>query len=117
MDEKNITFSKGDNKNNQHLVQASSKESYSVPSYSSFVPTQVRDAADKYITKYYNKFKRANTKLTKGMITIAFSTFKHGLHLTEQEEIDEHFSDVHGISDGPTVIPPPGGGEGNRIIL
>ena len=40
---KYITFSEGNSKNNQHLKQASSKESYSVPSYAAFVPTQVKD--------------------------------------------------------------------------
>ena len=69
---KYITFSEGDSKNNQHLKQTSSKESYSVPSYTAFVHTQVRDASDKYITKYYNKYKRANVKLTKAMISKAF---------------------------------------------
>ena len=92
---KYITFSEGDSKNNQHLKQASSKESYSVPSYTAFVPTQVKDASDKYINMYYNKYKRANVKLTKAMINIAFSSFKCGLHMTEQDEIDHHFDDVH----------------------
>ena len=45
---KYIIFSEGNSKNNQHLKQASSKESYSVPSYAAFVPTQVKDASDTY---------------------------------------------------------------------
>ena len=46
---KYITFSVGDSKNNQHLKQASSKESYSVTNYAGYVPAQVRAASDTYV--------------------------------------------------------------------
>ena len=103
---KYLTFSDGESKSNQHLKQASGKETYSVTNYVGYVPNQVRAASDTYITMYYNKHKTANQRLTKAMITISFSSFKCGLPMTVQDEIDEHIYNVHGIEEGATSLKP-----------
>ena len=59
-----LSFSDGDSKSTQHLKQASGKENYSIPTYNTYVPIQVRAASDEYITKYYNKHKGTNQRLT-----------------------------------------------------
>ena len=87
-----LTFSTGENKANSHLKQASNKENYSVSEYNRYVPLQVRAAADVYITKYFNKHKPTNVRLTKAMIEISFTSFKCDLPMMEQEEIDEHIN-------------------------
>ena len=101
-----LTFSDGDSKASQHLHQASSKENYSISQYNTYVPLQVRAASDAYITKYFNKYKPTNQRLTKAMIEISFSSFKCDLPMTEQEEIDEHVDNVHGIEGGVTTLNP-----------
>ena len=101
-----LTFSSGENKANQHLKQASNKENYSVSQYNSYVPLQVRAASDVYITKYFNKHKPTNQRLTKAMIEISFTSFKCDLPMMEQEEIDEHINNVHGVEGGVTTLKP-----------
>ena len=101
-----LNFSPGEAKTNAHLKQAASKSNYPIVDYHNYVPLQVRAASDQYITKYFNKHKRANPKLTKAMIVISFISFKCDLPMVEQEEIDDHSRDVHGIVGGIQTLKP-----------
>ena len=103
---KYLTVSEGDHKSNSHLKQASNKENYSVTEYNNYVPTGVRDASDEYKELYYTKYRPANDRLNKTMIDITYTSFKCDLSMDEQEQIDDHVRDVHGVENGINSMKP-----------
>ena len=95
-----------DHKSNSHLKQASNKENYSVTEYNNYVPTEVRDASDEYKELYYTKYRPANDRLNKTMIDVTYTSFKCDLAMQEQEEIDDHIRNVHGVEYGVNSMKP-----------
>ena len=77
-----------------------SETSYSVSKYGEYVPKVVRDASDKYITKFFEQNTGDHPKLTKEMVNISFISFQCYLYLGKQPAINSHIEDVHGIEDG-----------------
>lgn len=95
-----LTYSNGDTKDAKHLKLVSNSNTYTITDYHSYVPIQVRNASATYITRFFHKHKGDNAKLIKEMITISYLVFKCNLTLIDQDYIDEHYQDVHGIEGG-----------------
>ena len=82
-------FSKGQTKDTQDLLLASSPNGYSIGQYFKLIPKTAR-ASIEHQTSYYNKHKGANTTLT--------MAFKCNLKMFQQDDVDEHTELVHGIT-------------------
>ena len=102
---KYLTNSNADGTNLQHLKMASNPDTYSVSNYTKYVPAKVKDS-EAYKTLYFNKHIRANSKLTMEMITVQYHSFKCSLDLYQNEQIQCHMDNIHGISGGPVVLKP-----------
>ena len=74
------TFS---NSNMADLQSTMPNTNYSITKYGDYVPKVVRNAADKYKTKYFEFHTGDHPKLTKEMIDISFVTFQCHLNLGE----------------------------------
>ena len=81
---------------------ASNANSYSISKYIKYVPEKVK-ASDDYKTLYFNKHRGRNANLTMAMITAQYHSFKCSLDLYQQEGIDTHCENVHGI-DSPQEL-------------
>ena len=95
-----LKFSSETENNKARLKSTASENSYSLTSYNNYIPKVVRDAADKYRTKFFNHHKRQNKKLTKAMITVTYSSFMCEAIAGEHPAITDHIEIVHGIEDG-----------------
>jgi hypothetical protein len=73
--------------------------------YFEIIPSDMIKAADKYIQLFVNKHKTGNAKLTVGMCTSAFVSFKCDLEMDEDGAIEEHYIEVHGIPGVPAMKP------------
>ena len=100
----NLTHSNAEGKNLKHLKMASNLNSYSVSKYTKYVPEKVKESND-YKTLYFNKHRTGgrNPNLTMAMITAQYHSFKCSLDLYQQEGIDTHCENVHGI-DSPQEL-------------
>ena len=103
---KNLTWSNGETKESKHMKVASNPNTYAVPEYFDYVPIQVRNAEAGFINKFLVKHKGANGNLTKAMITISYVTFKCNLQLTDQDHVNEHYRNVHGLGGGAATLIP-----------
>ena len=83
---KHMTHSKGESRAARHMNIASNPESYSVPDYAGFIPTQALDARA-YFDAFYSK-------LEKNMIHVAYSVFKYNLDLLDKDHVTEHSREV-----------------------
>ena len=97
---KYLKFSIENSNNKVGLRSTAPSDTYDVKQYDKYIPQMVRDAAAKYITKFYNHYIGRNPKLTEDMITLCFTSFMCCELLGEQRAIDEHVEDVHGFTNG-----------------
>ena len=102
---KYLTSAEGSHKHNSHLKHASDTQSYSISSYSEYIPTEVFNSSEKYKDLYYAKYTRGNTNLTKDIMVVSFSSFKCDLAMDEDGLIDEHVREVHGVPGIPSMTP------------
>ena len=84
---------------------AARTEYYSVPNYAGYVPTQVLDATQ-YINYFYQKHKGTVLNLEKNMIAVWYSVFKCNLDLLEDDHVEEHSREVHGLEDDIISLSP-----------
>ena len=97
---KYLKFSIENSNNKVGLRSTAPSDTYDVKQYDKYIPQMVRDAAAKYITKFYNHYIGRNPKLTEDMITLCFTSFMCCELLGEQRAIDEHVEDIHGFTNG-----------------
>ena len=72
---KYLKFSIENSNNKVGLRSTAPSDTYDVKQYDRYIPQMVRDAAAKYITKFYNHYIGRNPKLTEDMITLCFTSF------------------------------------------
>ena len=97
---KYLKFSVETKNNKVGLRSTAPASSYDVKDYDKYIPKMIRDAAAKYITKFYNHYIGRNPKLTEEMITLCFTSFMCCESLGDQRAINEHVEEVHGFTDG-----------------
>ena len=102
---KNLVTSGGATKNASHLRHAADPKTYSISRYMDYIPIDLINTTDKYITLFVNKHKTDNANLTKRMCTLSFVSFKCDLEMDEDGFIDEHYRDVHNIPGVPAMRP------------
>ena len=97
---KYLKFSIETRNNKVGLRSTAPASSYDVKDYDKYIPKMIRDAAAKYITKFYNHYIGQNPKLTEEMITLCFTSFMCCQSLGDQRAINEHVEEIHGFTDG-----------------
>ena len=102
---KYLTSAKGTHKHNAHLKHASDVQTYSIPDYNEYVPTEVLNAAEKYKALYQIKYGGDNPTLTKEMMTFTFISFKCDVAMEEDGFIAEHVKEVHNVPGIPNMTP------------
>ena len=95
-----LRFSSETENNKARLKSTAPEGTYDVKNYDRHIPQLIRDASDKYITKFFNHHTGANPKLTKAMITLSYASFMCYEISGEQPAIDDHIETVHGIVNG-----------------
>ena len=83
---------------------AAPKDSYAIPNYEDYIPTQVKENYDQFIGEFINKHKKGNPTLHREHISIFFSTFICGLDLFNPDQIAHHYKEVHGLEQGITSL-------------
>ena len=99
-----LRFSSETENNKARLKSAAPEGTYDVKNYDRHIPQLIRDASDKYITKFFNQHTGANPNLTKAMISISYISFMCYEISGEQPAIDDHIETVHGIIEGVETL-------------
>ena len=81
---------------------------YGFQDYWMHVPSNIRNAIPAFIQKFLEKYAGGYTPgvLKAEHVSVAFHSFKCNLKLGDQDDITEHFEDVHGVKGGPTKLNP-----------
>ena len=74
---------------------ASDPETYSVPNYYEYIPANVRNAEEKYKTKFLQRNIEENEWLTLENIKVTYRTLKCNLPLISDQKIQHHYKKVH----------------------
>ena len=87
---------------------ASPTSHYSYQEYWQHVPTNIRNAIPTFIQKFLDKYAPgyAPGVLKEEHVSVHFTTFKCNMNLGDNDDIVEHFEDVHGVKGGPTKLNP-----------
>ena len=101
---KYLKFSIETSNNKTGLKSTAPAKDYDVSKYDEYIPKVVRDASDKYKTKFYTHYIGRNPKLTGEMITLSFISFICYHQFGDQRAIDEHVEEIHGFTDGVTEL-------------
>ena len=102
---KHLTSAEGSHKHATHLKHAADPQTYSVPSYTEYIPTEVSNSTGKYIDLFFAKYTANNPRLTKEMCVTSFVSFKCDLSMDEDGLIDEHIREVHDVPGIPAMKP------------
>ena len=97
---KHMTLSNAEADGFSHLLVAAPKSTYAVPNYEDYIPVQVKENYDQFISEFINKHKEDNPTLHRNHISIFFSSLICGLDLFEPEQIAHHYAEVHGLEQG-----------------
>ena len=79
---------------------ASDPETYSVPNYYEYIPADVRNAEEKYKTKFLEANYEDNDWLNLGNIKVTYMTLKCNLPLINDQKIQHHYKKVHLLPNG-----------------
>ena len=81
---------------------------YGFQDYWMHVPSNIRNAIPAFIQKFLEKYAGGYTPgvLKEEHVSVAFHSFKCNLNLGDNDDIIEHFEDVHGVKGGPTKLNP-----------
>ena len=87
---------------------ASPVNHYGFQDYWMHVPSKIRNAIPTSIQKYLAKYAPgyAPRVLKEEHVSVFFHSFKCNLSLGDNDDISEHFDDVHGVKGGPTKLNP-----------
>ena len=87
---------------------ASPTNHYGYQEYWQHVPTNIRNAIPTFIQKFLDKYAPGYRTgvLKEEHVSVNFTTFKCNLNLGDNDDITEHFEDVHGVKGGPTKLNP-----------
>ena len=83
---------------------ASDPETYSVPNYFEYIPTNVRSAEKKYKTKFLQRNKEEHDWLQMKFIKVFYMVLKCNLPLTNDQKIQQHYRKVHLLSNGASSV-------------
>ena len=101
---KHLRFSSELENNKARLKSTAPSNTYDVKHYDRYIPQAIRDASDKYITKFYDHYHGGHAGLTKEMITVSYISFMCFEISSEQPAIDDHVETVHGFTDGVETL-------------
>ena len=81
---------------------------YGYQNYWMHVPSNIRNAVPTFIQKFLAKYAPGYAPgiLKEEHVSVAFHSFKCNLILGDNDDITEHFEDVHGVQGGPTKLNP-----------
>ena len=102
---KQMLFSKASEKNFVHLDVAAPMSAYRVGNYVNYIPIPIVDT-DKFKKEFISKHSTDVPKLKKEHISVAFSIFQCGLQLVEEQQVDEHCRQIHGLMEGINSLSP-----------
>ena len=100
-----MMFAKASESNFKHLDVTAPMNAYPVGNYVNYVPIPVTDT-DKFKDEFVAHHVGNNTGLQKEHVSVALSIFQCGLQLTEEQQVDEHCRQIHGLSDGISTLSP-----------
>merc|ERR1712241_1237687 len=79
---------------------ASQPDTYPVPNYFEYIPSNVRDAEEKYKKKSLNKHIGKYQNLTMKEIDISYRVLKCNMPLYDDQKMQRHYKRVHLLPDG-----------------
>ena len=98
-------FSKASEKNFVHLDVAAPMNAYPVGNYANYVPIPILDT-DKFKDEFVAHHVTGTPGLQKEHVSVALSIFQCGLQLIEEQQVDEHCRQIHGLTDGINTLSP-----------
>ena len=102
---KQMLFAKASESNFKHLDVTAPMNAYPVGNYVNYIPIPALDTS-KFVDKFMAHHSTSSPGLQREHISVAFSIFQCGLQLIEEQQVDEHFGQVHGLSDGISSLSP-----------
>ena len=102
---KQMLFSKASEKNFVHLDVAAPMSAYRVGNYVNYIPIRILDT-EQFKAEFITKHGTDVPKLKKEHISVAFSIFQCGLQLVEEQQVDEHCRQTHGLVEGINSLSP-----------
>ena len=102
---KQMLFAKASESNFKHLDVTAPMNAYPVGNYVNYIPIPALDTS-KFVDEFMAHHSTSSPGLQREHILVAFSIFQCGLQLIEEQQVDEHCRQIHGLTDGINTLSP-----------